>query len=152
MPLQQKTPTLKAIFSEVLANLAFMFTDDEPQADNSGQQWFETVIEYEGPHKGSLRLRCTRDFAVLLAANLLGIDPEDGVAQDQCDDATREFMNIVCGQFVTAMHGPDDVYNLSIPQMSELPETPDLEYSDGVNIWTVSIDGHTIQLSCELST
>ena len=144
---QQKTATLTTIFSEVLANLAFMFTEDEPIDPTSGEVWLETVISYRGPCTGTLRFRCSRDFSVLLAANLLGIDPDDNSATLQSEDAVKEFMNIVCGQFVTAMHGMDDVYNLSIPQVRELPETPDFSDGDDDATSTLSVDGHKVQLA-----
>src|SRR5690606_5615893 len=126
------TRTLTAIFSEVLANLAFLFTDDEELETTPDEVWLETTISYHGPESGTLRFRCTRDFCVLLAANLLGIDSEDETAVRQSEDAVREFMNIVCGQFVTSMFGSDHVYNLSIPKSVELAEVPDLTDDDGL--------------------
>lgn len=149
MTTQTKTATLKTIFSDVLAKLAFMFTDDESVDVAPGQIWLETTISYHGPAHGSLRFRCTRDFAVLLAANLLGVDPEDDNAATQCEDATKEFMNIVCGQLVTALHGPDDVYVLSIPITTELAEVPDLTDDGGISSYTVSVDTHVIQMIYE---
>lgn len=149
MGTQTKTATLKAIFSDVLANLAFMFTDEDIIEPDPGHVWLETTITYQGPKEGTLRFRCPRDFASLLAANLLGIDPEDQDAATQCEDAVKEFMNIVCGQLVTALHGEDDVYNLSIPRTVELYETPDLSDDGGVNMYTVSIDGKPIQMIYE---
>jgi hypothetical protein len=86
---------------------------------------------------------------VLLAANLLGVDPEDDNAATQCEDATKEFMNIVCGQLVTALHGPDDVYVLSIPITTELAEVPDLTDDGGISSYTVSVDTHVIQMIYE---
>ncbi|HOA74617.1 MAG TPA: chemotaxis protein CheX [Phycisphaerae bacterium] len=143
------TRTLTAIFSEVLANLAFLFTDDEETEPALGEVWLETSISYHGPVSGTLRFRCTRSFCELLAANLLGIDPDDEAAARQSEDAVREFMNIVCGQFVTSMHGSDDVYNLSIPHTVELPETPDLADDGGKTSSTLSVDHHVVQLIYE---
>ena len=42
--LQQKAPTLTTILSEVLANLAFMFTDDESAEPAPDDRWLETTI------------------------------------------------------------------------------------------------------------
>lgn len=144
-----KTRTLTAIFSEVLANLAFMFTDDEQTEVSPGDVWLETTISYKGPAVGTLRFRCTRSFSVLLAANLLGVDAEEATAAQQCEDAVREFMNIVCGQFVTAMHGSEDVYDLTIPRTVELMETPDLADDGGLTSSSVSVDNHMVQLIYE---
>lgn len=149
MTLQTNAATLKTIFSDVLAKLAFMFTDDEPIDVAPGQTWLETTISYHGPVHGGLRFRCTRDFAVLLAANLLGVDPEDNNASTQCEDAVKEFMNIVCGQLVTALHGSEDVYALSIPKTVDLAETPDLTDDGGVSSYTVTVDNHVIQMMYE---
>jgi len=143
----QTTATLKTIFSDVLANLAFMFTDDEIPEPPQGDPWIETTIDYKGPRSGQLRFLCTPDFCVLLAANLLGVDPLIEEATQQSQDAVKEFMNIICGQFVTAVHGATDVYNLTIPEVHELSETPDLESSDTSQRATFCVDGHIVQLS-----
>ncbi len=146
MPLT-KTATLTAIFSEVLANLAFMFTDDD-QADLApGDVWLETTIRYEGACRGRLCFRCTRDFTRQLAANLLGIDADHEEAAQKAEDAVKEFMNIVCGQLVTTLYGAGPVFNLSIPQCRELSETPALNVTDDPCVASLSIHGSRIQLS-----
>ncbi len=141
-----KPATLATIFSEVLANLAFMFTEEEPADPEAGDLWFETAISYEGPSRGTLRLRCSSAFTVKLAANLLGVDVEESQAENQAEDAVKEFMNILCGQFVTAVHGTVDIYNLTIPQMAPLTEMPDLGLPDSPERTTLSVDGHRLQL------
>ncbi len=144
---EQTTTTLTKTFSEVLANLAFMFTDDEPAEPCPDDRWLETTIAYHGPESGSLRFWCTRSFATSLAANLLGVDPQDETARDQEDDAVKELMNIVCGQLVTAMYGATRVFELTIPETHEigdLPETPDAEYDSVV---TLFVEGHRVRIT-----
>lgn len=145
----QKTATLKTIFSDVLANLAFMFTDDIQAEPSREHTWLETAIGYEGRRCGTLRFWCTRDFTALLAANLLGIDPQDPAASGQGEDAIKEFMNIVCGQYVTTMHGDQDTYNLTIPKVTELTEPPELLDDDETTACTFNVDVHVIQLAYE---
>lgn len=144
--MQQQTATLTTVFSEVLANLAFMFTDSEPGDPVLEGTWLETTISYHGPHQGSLHLRCTRAFTVLLAANLLGIDPDDEDAEAGADDAAKEFMNIVCGQLVTTVYGTEPVFNLSIPRSTPLEEPPDLYSEEVSTISTLWVEGHPVQL------
>ncbi len=144
-----KPATLATIFSEVLANLAFMFTEDEPADPEVGDLWYETVIAYEGPRRGTLRLRCSAAFTVKLAANLLGVEQDEAEAERQAEDSVKEFMNILCGQFVTAVHGTADVYNLTIPQMLPMAEMPDLNLPDTLERATLSVDGHRLQLVYE---
>ena len=144
---QQKTSTLTTIFSEVLANLAFMFTDEDPADTSAAGTWLETFISYEGPVKGTLRFQCPREFCVLLAGNLLGIDPQDDDAESRAEDAVKEFMNILCGQFITTTHGTDDVFNLTIPETRELGERPDSLGGDDAWASTLTVEGHTVQLT-----
>ena len=144
---QQKSATMMEIFSEVLANLAFMFSEEEPVDVPAGAVWLETTISYQGPCCGHLTLWCTRDFATLLAANLLGIDPDEQDSQADAEDAVKEFMNIVCGQLVTALHGTEDVHNLTIPVIRELPEQPDLHNGDDTDSSTVAIEEHLVRLN-----
>lgn len=143
----QKTATLATTFSEVLANLAFMFTDEDLADPPSGDVWFETTIHYSGPAAGTLRLRCTADFSVQLAASLLGIAPDNADAEQGASDAVKEFMNIVCGQFVTAAYGTEGVFNVTIPEISELSDVPDLTVCVGVETCVVSVDDQFVQLS-----
>lgn len=144
---QQKSTILTTICSEVLSNLAFLFTEEEPGERLPDGSWLETTIRYKGPCAGTLKFTCTSDFSILLAANLLGIAPQDQEAQDKGRDAVKEFMNIVCGQLVTAIHGTDDVINLTIPEIRELSEAPEWTPEDNVDSTTLSVEGHLIRLS-----
>lgn len=144
----QKTTTLVTVLSEVLANLAFMFSDDGELDPPSDERWLETLISYEGSASGSLRLTCTRTFATQLAANLLGIESGEETTQKESIDAVKEFMNVICGQYVTAAYGNEDVFNLSIPEVLDLPTTPvlgdpDVESEDMTHL---SVDGQWLQL------
>ncbi len=143
---QQKIATLGTIFSEVLADLAFMFTEEEQSEPASHYDWLETRIGYRGPECGNLRFRCPEKFCVQLAANLLGIDSNDGDAADVSHDAAKEFMNVVCGHFVTSMYGTEKVFNLMIPETRPMAAPPDLWATDGERISTVAVDGFPIQL------
>jgi CheY-specific phosphatase CheX len=144
---QQKTATLTTIFSEVLANLAFMFTDEEPAVISPGEVWIETTIGYRGTAAGTLTLLCTRDFARLLAANLLGIDPEDETADSRAHDAAKEFINIVCGQLVTTLHGTQHAFDISIPVSRELPTCPEPSGEEGSETCVLSVEGHRVLLA-----
>lgn len=140
------TVTLKTVFSDVLANLAFMFTDDTDATPPAGSGWLETTIGYHGPATGMLRFHCTRDFAVALAANLLGASPEDEDCVQQSQDAIGEFMNIVCGQFITATHGTEQVFDLTIPCTRDLPAPPEFITNDDASALALNVEGQRIEL------
>lgn len=147
----QKTATLATVFSEVLQNLAFMFTDDDDAEVSPKDVWLETEISYAGPARGTLRFHCNRDFTILLAANLLGIGPESVDTSTKANDAAKEFMNILCGQLITALHGTEDVFDLTIPRIRGLAEMPDFTASDDLqsgNVQTASfsVQGHRMHV------
>ena len=74
--------------------------------------WVDAIdarIAYRGPESGDLLLRCPTGFCGQLAANRLGLDPSDPDTQAASNDAVKEFMNVVCGHFVTAMYGKQPV-------------------------------------------
>lgn len=143
----QATKTLATIFSEVLADLAFMFTEEEPGDVVPGTRWLETTIGYSGNSTGILRLRCPWGFSIHLAANLLGIDVGDDDIDKSAHDAVKEFMNIVCGQFLTAMFGTQELFSLTIPQSIELSEAPDMTLEEGTEECVCSVAGQFIQLT-----
>ena len=138
--------TLTKIFSDVLSDLAFMFRDDEQGEWPDGGLWLETTISYDGTASGTLRLRCTRQFSLVLAANLLGTDPQEDIAESAADDAVKEFMNVVCGQFVTAVHGTQEVFHLTIPEiivMNDPPPPDDDEYESSI----LAVEGEVLLLT-----
>jgi CheY-specific phosphatase CheX len=128
-----------------------MFPDYDDAEVSPKDVWLETEIGYAGPARGTLRFHCNRDFTMLLAANLLGIDPEAVDSPAKADDATKEFVNIVCGQFITALHGTEEVFDLSIPRIRELAETPDFTTSEAlpsnnVQSASFSVQEHRMQV------
>jgi hypothetical protein len=137
------TTDLKTVVTDVLGDLAFMVTDDEAPDLRAGAVWMQARITYFGPASGTLSCWCTRDLATQLAANLLGIEPEEGQALTAADDALREFMNVLCGQLVTSWHGTEAVFNLSIPDVSECDETPQMDPAAEASC-QISIDGEPL--------
>ncbi len=144
---QQKSATLTAIFSDVLANLAFMFTDEDDAALKSDAVWAEASIEYRGCVSGRLNLVYPKPFSIELAANLLGTDPDSEDVELQAEDAVKELMNIICGQLVTALHGTEALFNLSIPRVEALSDKPRFSGEDNGNTSTLCVSGRKIQLS-----
>ncbi len=150
MTQEQRTATLTTVFSEVLADLAFMFSDDDPDAVSAGNDtWLETEISYGGSQCGTLRFWCTREFSARLAANLLGTDPDEDIIETAANDAVKEFMNIVCGQFITATHGTEKIFDLTIPSLRELSEAPQLPDQPNLSSTTLFVEGQQVLLTYE---
>lgn len=144
----QTTTTLMTVLSKVLADLAFMFADNERCAPPVSERWLETAISYEGSPSGTLRLTCTRTFATQLAVNLLGLETGEETTEQESDDAVKEFMNVLCGQYVTAAFGAEDVFHLMIPELLKRPTAP--EFGDPEepleDVALLSVDGQWLHL------
>jgi hypothetical protein len=139
-----QAPELTNIVLDVLGELAFMITDDVSPELPTGTVWMAAEVEYEGPVRGVLHAWCTRTLAIRLAANLLGIEPEEGGAQVAAEDALREFMNVLCGQLVTNWHGNQAVFNLSIPVVRECLGPPTLPQEGHPQASRLTIDGEPL--------
>ncbi len=133
--------SLANIIGDVLGDLAFLVSDDEPADPPPGSVWLECEIRYRGPVSGRLRCWCTRDFAAQLAANILGLDPDDEEVDNGTPDALRELMNVACGHLVTAWHGTGPVFDLSIPTVTECSEAPRIDPRPGEVYCQLTVDG-----------
>lgn len=135
---------LATLVTDVLGDLAFMVTDDQPPEMPPGTVWMQAEVRYYGQAAGTLRCWCTRSFATQLAANLLGIEPGEGQALAAAEDALREYMNVLCGQLVTAWHGTASVFNLSIPSVCECEQAPQASDPSADASCRLSIDGEPL--------
>ena len=139
---------LATVLTDVLGNLAFMVSDDDSVEPPPGTVWLKCEINYHGPVSAALTCWCTRDFAIQLAANLLGIEADEGDAQAAAEDAVREFMNVLCGQLVTAWYGTTDVYSLSIPAVRECLDAPTQAEASGGSHCQLSVSGEPLYCVC----
>jgi hypothetical protein len=133
--------SLAAVVTDVLGDLAFMVSDGEPAEMPHGAVWLQCEVSYEGPVHGTLCCWCTRDFAIQLAANLLGIEVDEGDAQAAAEDAVREFMNVLCGQLLTAWYGKQAVFAVTIPVVRECAEPQRYPGGNDESRCQVSISG-----------
>jgi chemotaxis protein CheY-P-specific phosphatase CheC len=66
-------------------------------------------------------LAVPRPLCGVVAANMLGLEPDDDEAARVQDDAVKELLNVTCGNVLTRLAGPEAVFNLSVPTTRELP-------------------------------
>lgn len=140
------SPQLRKMFSDVLSDMAFIFLSDPEEGIPLSQYTLDVHITYSGPTKGSLKLRCDGRFAAQVAANMLGVDPNDASARQARLDAVKELMNVVCGNLVTEFYGTDGLFELSIPEVSPvLPDEP-AEDPEGSEVHVFLAEDAPIQL------
>ncbi len=132
---------LSGIVNEVLGNLAFMIGEEAPPAAAARSDWLQSEIHYYGPYAGGLRCWCTPKTAVQLAAALLGSDPDESEAQAAAEDACREFINVLCGQVVTAWYGSEAVFGLTIPTVNRGAAAAPLPGGAAAEFCAISVAG-----------
>lgn len=135
---------LTEVVCNVLSELAFMVTDDERPEAKPGRVWVQSEITYHGPLSGRLSCWCTHEFATRLAANLLGIESESGEAGQAARDAVGEFLNVLCGQFVTTCFGTHDVFKLSIPVVQVMEGAPPPAEAEAPGVCQLTIEGEPL--------
>ena len=114
--------TLNDVFCDVCERLAFMFgelaLDDEfPDVDSECAM---ASMNFTGPLKGRLTLAVPTEICPEIAANVLGLDPDDELVAQSADDALRELLNVTCGNLLTALAGEEPVFDLSVPKVSQI--------------------------------
>lgn len=136
-------PELATLLNEILGDLAFLVSDDEPPKLGPTATWLAGEISYRGRVGGRIRAWCTLGMAEQLSANLLGLARNDAYAHDAAHDSLGEFLNVLCGALVTAWHGADDVFDLTMPHVRVCAEAPALVAS-GPQSCALSIQGEPL--------
>lgn len=113
---------LSRIFSQVLEQFAFMFSDAAARDDivPAGDAFLQAKMTFTGAISGSLSLTVPATLGPQIAANVLGADREDQVAPSDGEDAIKELLNMTCGQLLTAIAGEKPVFELTVPAISRL--------------------------------
>jgi CheY-specific phosphatase CheX len=154
-----KQANLVEVISNVIENLSMMPVEVPTEWENFTPQ-LEGWIEFIGPVKGKLFLRCEEALALALAENLLGTDNTDIQIQADAWDALAELLNVVCGNLVTELFDSKKPFTLSPPQINVITpiHSDDIKNKEeakvvepGTEIQTVRIllDGHPIELILE---
>jgi len=115
---------LSATISEVIEELALVVVEEpetRPEFSPDTVAW----IEVTGSITGQIIVRCRRELGILLASNLLGIDPEDAQAQEKASDAIGEMLNVICGNLITNFFGAEKTFNVSIPRVADIESAPE---------------------------
>ena len=92
----------------------------------------EVAVAFTGPLCGRVVVRTYGGVLPVLAANLLGEDDEP--PQRLQADALGEVANVICGNLLPAIGGPEAVFRLAAPSMGDTTagggEFPDLPVAD----------------------
>lgn len=106
--------TINRIFAEA----AYMFIDKVNDNDYSlsGSDDFEGVsLMFDGEWSGEFHLWANSGFTAQAAANMLGIDENGDLARSKGLDAMKELLNMITGNFLTAVYGDIPKFEQGLP-------------------------------------
>jgi len=133
--MQDNKEKLAQVFCDVLMNYAFMFGDESPKDElpNNGAVFLHATVGFRGHRKGTLGILTSDGLCNELAANVLGLELEEGISENDASDALKELINVVCGQFLTEIFGEEPIFDLLPPSVSQIDEITWRELVDNGN-------------------
>ncbi len=120
---QDNTELLLRSFSSVFEGFAFMFVEQEPDLDpeNPGT-CLQADIQFQSRDKqGTLKVIAPEDLCSELAENILGAETEE-LPEHAGENALKEILNVSCGSILAEKFGTEEVFDLSIPETSQVSE------------------------------
>jgi CheY-specific phosphatase CheX len=113
---------LNEVFCDVFEKLAFMFGEPTPKDDmpREASEFVEVKMGFTGPSHGSLEMVVPIEMCEEIAANVLGMDPEDDLVRERALDALKEMLNVTCGHILTSTAGEEPVFDLTVPVVREV--------------------------------
>lgn len=105
---------VREVVGRALLDSAFMFASPMVGHDRLGLD-MQVQIAFVGPESGSIYLATDDAFARSLAANLLGLEPDDDELETAGPSALLELSNILAGLLLEAAGGGRTSCTLGIP-------------------------------------
>jgi len=112
----QANETLVVSVTEAFETMAFMLAmppmDELPAPADS----ILVTMSFSGPVSGTVELCAPSDIAKLIAANIMGLEPDDETLSEKGLDAIKEMLNTTCGLLLPRLaESPADVFQVTIP-------------------------------------
>ena len=117
--------TVNSTFLEVVEQLTFMFgePEDKNELDTENVEFTLAKMSFVGDLPGILSVAVPTSITAEIAANILGLEPEDLSDKAMLEDALGEMLNVVCGHVIMALVGTEANFKLNSPKVSIVDET-----------------------------
>ncbi len=146
--LEYSQETVTATFLGVVEQLTFMFGEPVDKDDLDTEQVDFTLarMSFLGDIAGSLAVAVPTAITGEIAANILGLEPEDLTDQVMLDDALGEMLNVVCGHVIMAVAGNDANFKLHSPEVVKVDETMLVEMLASADYFGYELDDSPVLL------
>jgi len=144
----ETTELIGGVFCDVLARMAFMFGDPTgPDAlPTPAAGALQAVMDFRGERCGSLTLAAADSLCPELAANVLGLEPQEAQALERSGDAFQELLNVTCGHVLTAVAGEAAVFDLDAPRLGRIDGDGWTALRDAPDAVGFVVEGHPVLL------
>jgi hypothetical protein len=103
------------VASRMFEETAFIFTEPWEDAPMLESEVVSASIDFQGPHSGTVAMAADSSFCTTLAANFLGLEPDDPEAIRNGNAALGELLNIIAGALMEEWFGTETVCHIGIP-------------------------------------
>ncbi len=115
---------LTRTLQEVMEKTAFVYPepvsiDEIPQCAGP---CLMASMNFTGEKNGSLAMAIPRQLCLVMTANITGTEEDLPDTADQVNDAMGELLSMCCGNILTALYGPEPVFDMSPPKIADLDE------------------------------
>ncbi len=121
---EQVVTSVSATFLQVVEQLTFMFGEAADKGDilDVDCDYILAQMAFTGDVNGTLSLAVPSDCVAEIAANILGLEPEEMEASSMAPDSLGEMLNVICGHVIMAIAGKSADFGLGSPVIG--PATP----------------------------
>ena len=138
---------LSGIVIKTLEQLAYVFfSRADADADLSSAESMAASVSFTGPFSGRLTMDMTPSAVRELTANMLGED-ESHITAEQQQDALKEAINILCGNFLPAIGGSQTIFNIDAPKILSKGESGEKEGQRPMAVANLSADDALCEIS-----
>ncbi len=139
---------LSNVFSDVVENLAFMFAEvpDEGEFPEVNDPCVMAAMGFTGHQEGTIAMAVPESMCTELAANVLGLEPDDEIVSRFPHDALKELLNVTCGNVLTAMAGEEPIFDLTVPETKTIDAAAWKAFRDQPDTVSVLLDENPVLL------
>ena len=135
--------------TEIFETMAFMSVEraSEPNQKIEGDSLLASIT-FNGAIEGCLAICCGLPCAKAIAANMLGLEPEDEISPEDINDAIGEMGNMIVGGVKSRIHESIGALQISIPTVISGHElVNNLGETNKVSVEVIIDDNYPARLS-----
>lgn len=110
---------LGSMVAELLESAVFVFAEDIESTPWDAVELWSAQLELEEKEKYQLALCVPKELGLTLAANLLGLEPDEEDAKQSLCDAVGEMANMLAGTLAIELFGQDVLCRIGTPKTFE---------------------------------